>query len=89
MQRIITRMEETMQNDITKLSDAFISELEKSLPKLFDRDTASKSLGGVLSAKTLAHADSQGTGPELTMKLGRKVLYERASFLEWLRKKMR
>ena len=78
-----------MQNETKRASDDFISELENSLPKFFDRIAAARSLGGIISAKTLAYSDAQGTGPKQTMKIGRKVFYERTSFLEWLRTKIR
>ena len=67
----------------------FLASLEKSLPALFDRETASKSLGGTLSPKTLSNSDAHGNGPRIKMKLGKKIVYELTAFLEWLGSRLR
>jgi hypothetical protein len=40
--------------------------------------------GGALSGKTVANADSQGTGPEGRFKLGRQTVYPVETFVAWL-----
>lgn len=65
----------------------FITSLGESLPPIFDRETASKSLAGMLTSKSLSNADMQGKGPKLKMKLGKKIVYERGAFLDWLQEK--
>ncbi len=66
-------------------SDEFFRILEKELPAIFSRQTASKGIGGLISAKTLSNLDSLGQGPERKIKIGTKVGYEKESFLKWLR----
>ncbi len=70
-------------------SDDFFKTLEKELPPVFSRQTASKILGGLISAKTMANADANGTGPEKKIRIGSKVGYEKESFLCWLRERLR
>jgi hypothetical protein len=41
--------------------------------------------GGAISAKTLANADSEGTGPEGRFFMGRRVCYPVPSLIQWLR----
>ncbi len=41
--------------------------------------------GGGISAKTLANADSKGTGPEGRFFVGRRVCYTVIALIEWLR----
>ncbi len=40
--------------------------------------------GGALSGKTVANADSDGTGPEGRFKVGRQTVYPVATFISWL-----
>lgn len=61
-----------------------ISSLRDSLPAIYTRDEAARRLGDLLSAKTLANMDAHGTGPTLKQRIGKKVAYERESFLTWL-----
>lgn len=61
-----------------------ISSLRDSLPAIFTRDDAARRLGGLLSAKTLANMDAHGIGPTLKQRIGKKVAYERESFLTWV-----
>lgn len=41
--------------------------------------------GGGISPKSIANADSQGTGPEGRFFIGRRVCYPVNSLVEWLR----
>lgn len=67
-----------------KKEHPLISSLRDSLPAVFTREEAARQLGGLLSAKTLANMDAHGTGPTLKQRIGKKVAYERESFLVWL-----
>lgn len=79
----------SVETNAMKIQSSFFAVLEKTLPAIFDRETASLALGGVLSPKTLSNADAQGTGPEVRMKLGKKIVYERESFLLWLQTRLK
>lgn len=81
-QAVITARNQDVDNGL-------FAALEKELPAVFDRETASKIMGGVLSSKTLSNADAKGTGPSVRMKLGKKIVYERASFISWLRARVK
>lgn len=41
--------------------------------------------GGLLNARTLANADSAGTGPRGKLRIGRKVAYPVDSLVEWMK----
>lgn len=69
--------------------DAFFEHINDNLPMIFDRETAAKTLGGILGKKTLANADAAGNGPAVKLKIGKKIVYERASFIEWLKSRVR
>ncbi len=68
-----------------KKEHPLISSLRDSLPAVFTREEAARQLGGLLSAKTLANMDAHGTGPTLKQRIGKKVAYERETFLSWLK----
>ena len=76
--------------NITSLygTDRFFDALEKELPPVFTRDVASKGMGGLLTPKTMSNADALGTGPSVRVRLGKKIAYERASFMHWLRQRL-
>ena len=65
-------------------SAPILSSLRDSLPAIFSREEAARQLGGLLSAKTLANYDAQRLGPRLKQRIGKKVAYERETFLAWL-----
>ena len=69
-------------------TDSFFNALEKELPPVFTRDVASKCMGGLLTPKTMSNADALGTGPSIRVRLGKKIAYERTSFMHWLRKRL-
>ena len=50
------------------------------------RAEVKKFTGGGISAKTLANADSEGTGPEGRFLIGRRVCYPISSLINWLRR---
>jgi hypothetical protein len=64
-----------------------IEKLKEELPIVFARKEIERLLPGVVSSKTLANLSSQGTGPP-SYRHGRTVIYNRDSFLEWLRKRV-
>ena len=70
-------------------SRQFFSALEKALPPVFTRKTASEVIGGLISAKTMSNADALGRGPRERVRVGNRVGYTRDSFLEWLAGKVR
>ena len=57
--------------------------LRESLPPVFSRKTAERTLGGIISARTLANLDSQKRGPARKY-ISNTVCYERETFLSWL-----
>ena len=61
-------------------TSTIISSLAKTLPAAFGRSA----MPGIISPGTLANLASQKQGPPCTFARG-KVLYERDSFLAWLK----
>lgn len=70
-------------------TEKFFSAIEKELPPVFSRETASKAIGGLISAKTMSNEDSLGKGPSEKVKIGGKVGYTKESFMTWLRRKLK
>jgi len=66
----------------------FFKAIEKELPPVFTRQTASQAIGGLMSPKTFSNLDALGQGPP-RVHLGSKVGYERDSFLQWLKCRLR
>jgi hypothetical protein len=52
-------------------------------PALFPRVAVGRLTGGIIQPKTLANLDSLGLGPSKRWRVGRRVFYERDSFMEW------
>ena len=69
--------------------EIFLDQLRKELPPVFTREFASEKIGRIFSAKSMSNADALGTGPAVKVRIGKKVGYERDSFLQWLRGKMK
>ena len=69
--------------------EIFFDQLRKELPPVFTREFASEKIGRIFSAKSMSNADALGTGPAVKVKIGKKIRYERDSFLQWLRGKMK
>lgn len=63
-------------------------ELENNLPAVFSRQEAAKQLGYAISAKTLSNLDAKGLGPSKKLRIGGKVVYEKESFLDWLKERV-
>ena len=68
--------------------DDLKTQLLNILPPAFSPKFASESLPGFCEEKTLANYRSMGRGPAY-IKRGRKVLYTREAFVNWLLKKAR
>ena len=66
--------------------ESIFAKIGQSLPPVFTRDVAVKSLGGLIQAKTLSNIDNRGEGPMSKVRIGKKVLYEREDFIDWLKK---
>lgn len=77
----------TFYTSWTDKSSFFIA-LAKVLPPVFTRETASQSMGGIFSAKTLSNLDANNAGPRIKIKIGKKVAYEKNDFIMWLRNKL-
>lgn len=83
-----------IDNDACILTDNkyqtnLLLQIRQSLPPCFTRQYASKALGGLVSSKTLANLDSSNAGPPRKVKLGRRIGYERDSFIQWLESRLR
>ena len=65
------------------MQSLILENLHKEMSPTFTRKTACKLLGGLFTSGTLANLDSLGTGPGC-IHAGKRVLYERESFLTWL-----
>ena len=66
-------------------TDIFFTNLKSALPPVFTREEAAKHLGGLLSAKTLNNIDYKGEGPEVRVRVGKKIGYGSETFVRWLR----
>lgn len=71
------------------VDEVFFDQLRKELPSVFTREFDSEKIGRIFSAKSMSNADSLGTGPSVKVRIGKKIGYERDSFLQWLRGKMK
>lgn len=69
----------------TSSVETFFTSLESTLPPVFSREEAARHLGGILTAKTLNNIDCLGNGPEVRVRIGKKIGYERTNFVNWLR----
>ncbi len=70
-------------------TDIFFDRLHDELPPVFTREFAAEKTGNIFSAKTLSNIDSSGTGPSVKVRIGKKVGYERESFIQWLKNKVK
>lgn len=58
--------------------------LLNKLPPVVARKDVERQLGGVVSMKTLANADSSGKGPLGAYMVGRSVVYPAESLVRWI-----
>ena len=61
-----------------------LKEKLSALPICFGRNVISELLPGLISPKSLANLAWRGVGGPPFYKMGRKVYYEKSSFIEWL-----
>lgn len=69
--------------------DIFFDSLEKSLPEVFPRKAVPRLTGGFIAAGTMANLDSYNNGPPVKIRLGKYVGYEKSSFIQWLKGRVR
>jgi hypothetical protein len=67
----------------------FFEAIEQALPTVFSRQVAAKAVGGLISAKSFSNLDARLEGPPVKVRVGGKVGYERESFMQWLKARMR
>ncbi len=65
-------------------NDAFFKNLLTELPPIIPRKELPKYLGNLLSVGYMANLDSAGQGPD-SRRIGGHVVYERDSFVTWLK----
>lgn len=71
-----------------QLKDLF-DRWQANLPPAFGRTSIDQLFPGIITSKTIANLDSLGLGPKGRYTQGRKVLYEKEAFLDWLRDRIR
>ncbi len=71
-------------NEICK----FRKKLLKKLPPIIARKDVVIFLGGAVSAKTLANADSLNEGPSRAFLIGRNVVYPTKNLIDWIIKRL-
>lgn len=59
--------------------------IEQALPPFFSRDEVANHLSGILTKKSLANIECSGRGVAERAKIGKRIVYERSSFMCWLR----
>ena len=64
--------------------DEFRKLLLSKLPPTIARKDVERQLGGIITPKTLANADSSGKGPLGACQVGRNVVYPTESLVNWL-----
>lgn len=62
----------------------FVALLSERLPPVIARDEVERALGGIVAMQTLTNADSQGKGPEVAYRIGRRVAYRTDSLVRWI-----
>jgi hypothetical protein len=55
------------------------------LPLLIARQEASRLLGGLFTPESLRNLDSINKGPQVKIRFGKKIAYEKNSFIHWLK----
>ncbi len=73
-----------MKSQVDSEIESFRKLLLESLPPVIARKDANKLLGGMVSAKTLANADSLGEGPKGAYKVGKNIVYSTVGLVDWL-----
>ncbi|MBG0790943.1 MAG: hypothetical protein H0S80_10650 [Desulfovibrionaceae bacterium] len=65
--------------------DDFYTKLEQNLPSYFTRAVFCEQVPGLWTPKRLANVESLGKGCKVKKRLSGKVVYEKFSFISWLR----
>jgi hypothetical protein len=55
------------------------------MPSIFSRQAASQLIGNIISSGTFRNLDSKKQGPSKKIIIGKKVCYEKKSFIDWLK----
>lgn len=80
-----------MDKESERNATFYLDELARKWPSpIVSRDQRSFDCfsGGILNVRTLANADSAGTGPKNKIRIGRKVAYPKDSLVEWMKAKV-
>ncbi len=70
------------------IPETVFSRLASELPPVIARSEVPRLLGGLVSAGTLANADSAGQGPAGRFYMGKRAAYGREELLDWLRSRL-
>lgn len=70
------------------IPETVFTRLTAELPPVIARSEVPRLLGGLVSAGTLANADSAGQGPAGRFYLGKRAAYGREELLDWLRERL-
>lgn len=73
-----------MTQTVLRPEDEFRQLLLSKLPPTIARKDVERQLGGIITPKTLANADSLGDGPMGAFQVGRNVVYPTESLVNWL-----
>lgn len=66
-----------------------IENLKNTLPAIFARREVGRLTGGIIQPGTMANLDSIGQGVSDRFLVGRKICYNRDSFITWLLSKVK
>ena len=69
-------------------TEFLINQLSKDFPACFGRSEISSLTGGLIAGGTLANLAVAGEGPPF-LRLGKKTVYEKETFLKWLESRMK
>jgi hypothetical protein len=67
--------------------EKLLQEIEKVLPPIFAEKSVPDLLPGWYSNRHLSNLRSKGLGPK-SFKLGRRTMYRRSDFLDWLKDRL-
>lgn len=73
-----------MKKNLSHEEEEFRQLLLTKLPPIIARKDVERHLGGMITPKTLANADSSGSGPMGTFQVGRSIVYPTESLVNWL-----
>jgi len=82
----MTTYEEMMERTMkfkSDLTDKTLEQIRNALPPVFGRSAVGKLLPGIISPGYLANLAFKKQGPEF-IRVGKKAVYTRESFLDWI-----